>query len=101
LHFENVRSQSLAWIWRESESFNKFRGTAWMPGPCRDCPERERDFGGCRCQAALLTGNASNTDPVCDLSAHRYLIEKVVDEVNGLGVEPQWRFRENPMAIRA
>ena len=101
LRFENVRAQSLAWIWSESESFNKFRGTAWMPLPCRDCPERERDFGGCRCQAALLTGSASNTDPVCDLGPHRYLIEKVLNQVNGLAAEPQWRFRENPTAIRA
>ena len=100
LHFENVRSQSLAWIWRESESFNKFRGTAWMPAPCRDCPERERDFGGCRCQAALLTGSASNTDPVCDLSSHRHLVEKVVDQTQRLAADPQWRFRGNPTAIR-
>ena len=98
LHFENVRTQSLDWIWRESESFNKFRGTEWMPAPCRDCPERERDFGGCRCQAALLTGNASNTDPVCDLSPNRHLIEEIVDRVNGVPTEPPWRFRNNPTA---
>ena len=87
---------SLAWIWRESESFNKFRGTAWMPSPCRDCPERERDFGGCRCQAALLTGSASNTDPVCDLSSDRHLIEEVVGEANRFADEPEWQFRRNP-----
>ena len=78
LHFENVRARSLDWIWRESESFNKFRGTEWMPEPCRDCPERERDFGGCRCQAALLTGSASNTDPVCEFSPHRHLIDDFI-----------------------
>lgn len=96
LRFENVRSQSLSWIWRESKSFNKFRGTAWMPAPCRDCPERERDFGGCRCQAALLTGGATNTDPVCDLSPHRHLIEEVVDQVNGRVAESRWQLRQNP-----
>ena len=96
LRFDNVRSQSLAWIWRESESFNKFRGTAWMPSPCRDCPERERDFGGCRCQAALLTGSASNTDPVCDLSSHRHLIEEVIGQANRFEADPEWQVRKNP-----
>src|SRR5438309_1477117 len=68
LRLENVRARSLDWIWRRSESFNRFRGTEWMPEPCRSCPQKEIDFGGCRCQAALLTGNAANTDPVCELS---------------------------------
>ena len=68
LRFDNVREHSLAWIWNESESFNRFRGTEWMPEPCRACPQREIDFGGCRCQAALLTGDAAATDPVCTLS---------------------------------
>ncbi|MGH7983471.1 MAG: pyrroloquinoline quinone biosynthesis protein PqqE, partial [Candidatus Udaeobacter sp.] len=68
LRFENVRARALDWIWRESESFNRFRGTEWMPEPCRSCPQREIDFGGCRCQAALVTGNAANTDPVCEFS---------------------------------
>ena len=66
LRFENVRARALDWIWRDSESFNRFRGTEWMPEPCQSCPQREIDFGGCRCQAALLTGNAANTDPVCE-----------------------------------
>ena len=60
LRLENVRARDLDWIWRESESFNRFRGTEWMPEPCQSCPQREIDFGGCRCQAALLTGNAAN-----------------------------------------
>jgi pyrroloquinoline quinone biosynthesis protein E len=70
LHFENVRRRPLRWIWEVSEAFNRFRGTDWMPEPCRTCPERERDFGGCRCQAALLTGDAANTDPACGLSPY-------------------------------
>jgi len=71
LSFDNVRSRSLAWIWAESDSFNRFRGTEWMPDPCRSCEFREIDFGGCRCQAALLTGNPAATDPVCSFSPHR------------------------------
>jgi pyrroloquinoline quinone biosynthesis protein E len=71
LRFDNVRQHSLRWIWEESESFNRFRGTAWMPEPCRSCEWRHTDFGGCRCQAALLTGDAANTDPACALSPHR------------------------------
>ena len=71
LLFENVRQRPLRWIWEESDAFNRFRGTAWMPEPCRSCERREIDFGGCRCQAALLTGDAANTDPVCALSPHR------------------------------
>ena len=98
MRFENVRAQSLDWIWRESESFNKFRGTSWMPEPCRDCPERERDFGGCRCQAALLTGSAGNTDPVCDLSPHRDRVDQFIERVNGDASEQEWQLRKNPVA---
>lgn len=65
LRFDSVRERSLAWIWRESEAFNAFRGDAWMPEPCRSCDRRHQDFGGCRCQAFLLTGDARNSDPVC------------------------------------
>ncbi len=71
LRFDNVRHHPLGWIWRESPAFTHFRGTAWMPEPCRSCDWRHTDFGGCRCQAALLTGDAANTDPACSLSPHR------------------------------
>jgi pyrroloquinoline quinone biosynthesis protein E len=64
----NVRQQSLDGIWYASELFNRFRGTAWMPQPCRGCELREVDFGGCRCQAFQLTGDAAATDPACSLS---------------------------------
>ncbi|MBV9229458.1 MAG: SPASM domain-containing protein, partial [Chloroflexi bacterium] len=70
LHFDNVRQQTLRWIWTTSEAFRRFRGTDWMPEPCQSCPRREIDFGGCRCQAFLLTGDETNTDPVCGLSPH-------------------------------
>ena len=81
LHFDNIRDYSLHWIWTESAAFNQFRGTAWMPEPCRSCDQREIDFGGCRCQAALLTGNAVNTDPACSLSPHRHQLINIVERV--------------------
>ncbi|MFC3607305.1 pyrroloquinoline quinone biosynthesis protein PqqE [Stutzerimonas tarimensis] len=72
--FPSVREHSLAHIWYESFGFNRFRGQDWMPEPCRSCDEKERDFGGCRCQAFMLTGDASNADPVCGKSMHHELI---------------------------
>ena len=97
LRFENVRARALDWIWRESQSFNRFRGTEWMPEPCRSCPQREIDFGGCRCQAALLTGNAANTDPVCEFSPNRVMVDAVLHEVNSSnGRPPDWIYRTNP-----
>lgn len=79
LDFPNVRDQDLAWIWRESPAFQKFRGDSWMKEPCRSCDEKEKDFGGCRCQAFLLTGDATNTDPVCAKSPDR----KIIDDLLG------------------
>ena len=81
LRFDNIRQHSLRWIWTESQAFNRFRGTAWMPEPCRSCPRREIDFGGCRCQAFLLTGDAANTDPACSLSPYRHHLVAVVERV--------------------
>lgn len=78
LKLPNVRNQSLKWAWRESPLFNAFRGTEWMPEPCRSCPEKEQDMGGCRCQAYLLTGDAYATDPVCDLSPKHFIIKSAV-----------------------
>lgn len=78
LEFPRVEEHSLRWIWRDSPAFNRFRGFEWMREPCRSCPERLKDFGGCRCQAFLLTGAADNTDPVCELSpAHHKVVEAV------------------------
>lgn len=69
LEFLSVRSNhSIAWIWQNSEAFNRYRGTGWMPEPCKSCAYKEIDFGGCRCQAFALTGDAGNTDPACTLS---------------------------------
>jgi pyrroloquinoline quinone biosynthesis protein E len=100
LRFENARTRELDWIWRESESFNRFRGTEWMPEPCRSCPQKEIDFGGCRCQAALLTGNAANTDPVCDLSLNRGSVDAALRDVNSsAGRAPDWTYRVNPKTV--
>jgi pyrroloquinoline quinone biosynthesis protein E len=68
LVFDNVRQRSLADIWRNSQAFRAFRGTDWMAEPCRSCDRREIDWGGCRCQAFALTGDAHRTDPACALS---------------------------------
>jgi pyrroloquinoline quinone biosynthesis protein E len=78
LAFPNVRSASLEAIWYDSEGFNRYRGDAWMKEPCRSCPEKVKDFGGCRCQAYLLTGDPAHADPVCDLSPHHNLVTEVV-----------------------
>ena len=76
LEFESVRSNhSIAWIWQNSEAFNRYRGTGWMPEPCRSCDRRAMDFGGCRCQAFQLTGDAAATDPACSLAPSHGLIE--------------------------
>jgi pyrroloquinoline quinone biosynthesis protein E len=82
LSFPNVREQSVKSIWYDSEAFNHFRGTGWMKEPCRSCPERTRDFGGCRCQAYLLTGDPANADPVCDLSPYHHLVTDAVAAAN-------------------
>jgi pyrroloquinoline quinone biosynthesis protein E len=96
LRFDTVRGKSLDWIWNESESFNRFRGTEWMPDPCRSCPNKEVDFGGCRCQAALLTGNPINTDPVCEFSPNHKLVREAIEsDSHELGFD-NWFPRQNP-----
>lgn len=70
IDFPKIQSASLKEIWYDSPGFNHYRGDTWMPEPCRSCDEKGKDFGGCRCQAYLLTGNADNADPVCSKSAH-------------------------------
>jgi pyrroloquinoline quinone biosynthesis protein E len=82
LTFENVREKSLEWIWQESPSFRRFRGEGWMPEPCRSCDRRSEDFGGCRCQAFLLAGDATVTDPACSLAPSHGLVEAAVREAN-------------------
>jgi PqqA peptide cyclase len=77
LEFWNVREHSLGDIWRASPAFAAFRGTDWMQEPCRSCERREQDFGGCRCQAYLIAGDARAADPVCHLSPHHALVEQL------------------------
>lgn len=74
----NARQASLDDIWYRSAAFQRFRGTAWMRDPCRTCPRREVDFGGCRCQAYQLTGDAAATDPACALSPDHGLVTSAV-----------------------
>lgn len=94
LVFPSVRDASIEWIWFDSPGFNHFRGDAWMKEPCRSCPEKARDFGGCRCQAYLLTGDAANADPVCDLSPHHHLVTEAVARAG------QHRVEEKPLIFR-
>jgi pyrroloquinoline quinone biosynthesis protein E len=78
----SVREHSLAWIWEHSPLFQRFRGTDWMPEPCRTCVRRDLDFGGCRCQAFQLTGDAARTDPVCRLSPDHGIVTDAVRAAN-------------------
>ena len=80
MQFPNVREHGLEYAWKESPAFNKYRGTAWMKGPCVTCPEKMNDLAGCRCQAFLLSGDAESADPVCSLSPNHHLIEKAIED---------------------
>jgi PqqA peptide cyclase len=97
LHFDTVREHTLDWIWRESPSFQAFRGDSWMQEPCRSCERKHLDFGGCRCQAFQLTGDARKADPVCSLSPDHARIEDALAEVvtaSSAPVEiPAYRYR--------
>jgi len=106
LDLPNVRSADIRTIWYDSPAFNRFRGEAWMKEPCRSCPERTHDFGGCRCQAYLLTGDATNTDPVCDLSPHHQLVTDAVaraerDAASTARAEQVLVFRDHRTSIKA
>ena len=79
LTFDNVREKSVRWIWEESSAFRAFRGDEWMKEPCRSCPRKHVDFGGCRCQAFALTGDATRADPVCTLTSDRAIIDSMLD----------------------
>ncbi|MBX6753849.1 MAG: pyrroloquinoline quinone biosynthesis protein PqqE [Thermorudis peleae] len=78
----SVREYPLSWIWAESPLFQRFRGTDWMPEPCRSCPRRTIDFGGCRCQAFLFTGDPARTDPICHLSPDHWMVDDIVRRAN-------------------
>jgi len=100
LQFENVKDRSLREIWETSDAFQKFRGEAWMEEPCKSCDRRTQDFGGCRCQALLITGDPAATDPVCSLAPTRAKIDAILTAVNGgsatdISVK-SWLYRPNP-----
>lgn len=97
LEFPNVKNMSVKDIWYESEAFNKYRGDAWMKEPCRSCDEKEKDLGGCRCQALMLTGDAANADPVCDKSEHHQL---VLDAVSYAQIPDAKRIEVKPLVFR-
>ena len=88
LQFDNVAERRLEDIWHHSSCFNRFRGEDWFPDPCRTCHRRTIDFGGCRCQAFHLTGNAGVTDPACSLSSDHRLIEAARSEATHSGETP-------------
>ena len=89
--FPSVRDTSLVTIWREDAGFARFRGTHWMPEPCRSCERKEIDWGGCRCQAFALTGDVAATDPACDLSPDHHLMGDAVQESEGANAELIYR----------
>jgi pyrroloquinoline quinone biosynthesis protein E len=97
LQFPSVRDQSIADIWQRSAGFNAFRGEDWMQEPCRSCDERHKDFGGCRCQAYMLTGDAAATDPVCSKSP---LHERVVSIVRAAETQAKPGARWKPLLFR-
>ncbi len=94
LTFPNVTQENLRDIWYNSEAFNRFRGFGWMKEPCRSCSEKEKDFGGCRCQAYALTGDMENADPVCGKSPYHEDVKKIVLQGRNRPVE------EKPLVFR-
>jgi pyrroloquinoline quinone biosynthesis protein E len=88
--FPSVRDWSLDQVWNEAEAFARFRGTDWMPDPCRSCDRREVDWGGCRCQALALAGDAALTDPACDRSPHHGMLAEALNAASdGIAAVPR------------
>jgi PqqA peptide cyclase len=106
IKFPSVREMALDAIWYESEAFNKYRGDSWMQEPCRSCPEKHQDFGGCRCQAFMLTGDATSTDPICELSPKHHLVTEAVARAEQLRPQVEvkplvFRLDKNSKALTA
>jgi PqqA peptide cyclase len=93
LEFWSVNDHPLGEIWRDAPAFNAFRGVGWMAEPCRSCEKRDIDFGGCRCQALALTGDARATDPACHLSPRHGLIDAIAKADSAPEVAPSYRYR--------
>ena len=96
LDLPNVKDHDIKHIWYDSPAFNFFRGFDWMKEPCRSCPEKEKDFGGCRCQAYLLTGDAAAADPVCSKSPAHHRVTNAIDEARQAQAAP----KEHPIVFR-
>lgn len=96
--FPNVTRRSLRDIWYDSDAFNHYRGDAWMQEPCRVCPEKKKDFGGCRCQAYALTGDAKNADPACSKSPHHEELQAIVMKAHARQAAPM---QEQPILFRS
>ena len=100
IQWPNVKNSSIKEIWFDSEQFNHFRGDSWMSEPCRTCDERDKDFGGCRCQAYALTGDMHATDPVCSKSPDHGVIEKkIADSVKFSNQDLVYRNKKNSLAF--
>jgi pyrroloquinoline quinone biosynthesis protein E len=89
LTFPNVRDRDMAWIWNESPAFNAYRGDSWMKEPCRSCPEKVLDYGGCRCQAYLMTGDATTADPVCDKSPYHSVVTDTIERAREIAASEE------------
>ena len=98
LEFPNVRDHGSDWIWNDSPDFNQFRGTSWMQEPCKSCDEKHKDLGGCRCQAYMLTGDATNADPVCDKSPFHETLHNDVKRIDKLSGNKE--FESKPLVFR-
>jgi pyrroloquinoline quinone biosynthesis protein E len=98
MRFENVKDKALRAIWESSDAFEKFRGESWMQEPCKSCDRRAQDFGGCRCQALQIAGDASATDPVCSLSPNRVKVDAVLSEIQAppSTLKTDFLYRANP-----
>lgn len=100
LEFPNVKESSVKEIWYDSKAFNYFRGDSWMNPTCRTCPEKEKDFGGCRCQAFALTKDMHEADPVCDKSSYHGVVRDIVDKsMASFGTEAIYRNKQNSLAF--
>ncbi len=96
IEFPSVRDMPLDEIWYESDAFNRYRGDAWMKEPCRSCPDKHKDFAGCRCQAFMLTGDATSADPICEMSPHHGIITEAIDRAN----KPRKQIEIKPLVYR-